>query len=127
MEGTGGAVPANGRFSTVMRSDYAEAIANKGSLVGKNEFWVTATDDMAGITTRQGAAERLTLLDKNGALRTEGNAILNFELNDYTGIASPFNRNNAGFKPGGLTGGGAREWILPGNIKIINPSITYLK
>lgn len=109
-----------------MGSDYAEAIANKGALVGKNEFWLTAADDMSGITTTQGAAEKLILIDSNGALRTNGDAILSFELGATNGIASPVNRINSGFVQGGLTGGGAREWILPGGTQILNPSITYL-
>ncbi len=119
-------LPANGKFSTVMSSDYAEAIANKGALVGKDEFWVTAADDMSGISSAQDAAERLTLIDSNGALRTNGNAILNFELNGTSGISSPINRINSGFVQGGLTGGGAREWILAGGTQILNTTITYL-
>ena len=120
-------LPDNGVFSTVMKREYAEAIADKGTLAGKNEFWITAADDMSGITTRQGAAERLALVNKSGQLRTESDAILSFKLNDYSGMASPFNRNNPGFIPGGLTGGGAREWVIPGGTNIINPTITYLK
>ena len=119
-------LPANGRFSTVMPSGYAEAIAKEGALVGKSEFWITAADDMMGITTRTGAAQRLTLINKDGTLRTNGNAILNFELSNIGGIASPINRENAGFLLGGLTRGGAREWVLPGNTRIINLTITYL-
>lgn len=58
-------IPQNGRFATVMPKKYAEQILKgQGSLSGGSEAWVTAADDLKGISTVEEAAKRLTLIDE---------------------------------------------------------------
>jgi RHS repeat-associated protein len=80
------------------------------------EALVTAADDIAGTATSQALASRLTLLDSTGTLRQGPFAIIEFDA-PASGLASPVFRNNPGFIQGGVTGGGAREFVLP-NIPI---------
>ena len=120
--------PTNGKFASVMPSKFAEQlIKGEGKLSGGSEAWITAADDLKGINTIKGAANRLTLVDEAGNLRLQGNAVIEFELKDMSGIASPYNRLNPGFINGGRTGGGAREWVIPSDAQIINAKIRYLE
>jgi hypothetical protein len=110
-----------------MPSKFAEQLAKgEGNLSGGSEAWVTAADDLKGLNTVEGVANKLTLVDENGALRLQGNAVVEFQVKDVSGIASPYNRANAGFVNGGKTGGGAREWLFPSDIQIYNVKIRYL-
>jgi RHS repeat-associated protein len=79
---------------------------------GAKEAWVTAADDLVGITTSRGLAERLTLLDKAGNLISGPRAIIEFDA-VTKGLASPVFRNTPGFAGFGRTAGGAREFVLP--------------
>ena len=60
----------------------------------------------------QGLANRLTLLDKAGNLRRGPFAVIEFNT-PARGLASPVFRDTPGFIQGGLTRGGAREFVLP--------------
>jgi RHS repeat-associated protein len=79
---------------------------------GAADVFVTAASDIRGITTSQGLANRLTLLDNAGNLRQGPFGVIEFNT-PASGVASPVFRNNPGFVQGGLTGGGAREFVLP--------------
>ncbi|NJK91115.1 MAG: hypothetical protein HC904_04345 [Blastochloris sp.] len=79
---------------------------------GIADVFVTAASDIRGITTSQGLASRLTLLDNAGNLRQGPFGVIEFST-PASGVASPVFRNNPGFMQGGLTGGGAREFVLP--------------
>ena len=79
---------------------------------GAADVFVTAASDIRGITTSQGLANRLTLLDNAGNLRQGPFGVIEFST-PASGIASPVFRSNPGFIQGGLTGGGAREFVLP--------------
>jgi RHS repeat-associated protein len=79
---------------------------------GAADVFVTAANDIRGITTSQGLANRLTLLDNAGNLRQGPFAVIQFDT-PASGLASPVFRNNPGFIQGGLSGGGAREFVLP--------------
>lgn len=79
---------------------------------GANDVFVTAASDIRGITTSQGLANRLTLLDNAGNLRQGPFGVIEFNT-PASGVASPVFRNNPGFIQGGMTGGGAREFVLP--------------
>ena len=88
--------------------------ANSPTLGGSSaaDVFVTAADDISGITTSQGLANRLTLLDNAGNLRRGPFAVFEFDT-PANGLGSPIFRNNTGFIQGGFTGGGAREFVLP--------------
>jgi len=80
--------------------------------LGAEDVFVTAANDIRGITTSQGLANRLTMLDNAGNLRQGPFGVIQFDT-PSRGIASPVFRSNPGFIQGGLTGGGAREFVLP--------------
>lgn len=84
------------------------------------EAFVTAADDIKGITNSTDLAKRLTLVDNAGNLRTGPFSIIEFDT-PVAGIASPVFRDNPGFIHGGLTAGGAREFVLP-NLRITSLS-----
>jgi RHS repeat-associated protein len=113
-------LPADGRYARVVPARYAEDFATgKGTLGGSGEVFVTAAEDVAGVTTPTGAAERLALYrDPAGSqLNTRGDVVVEFTLQDpgRAGIASPIETSpprDYGFVHGGRTGGGAREWVV---------------
>ncbi|QVK18249.1 hypothetical protein KHQ81_00590 [Mycoplasmatota bacterium] len=111
-----------------MPAEYADdLLKGTGKLSGGPEAFITAADDLAGINTIEGAAKRLTLLEPSGALRLDGNAIVEFRLKSVKGIRSPYNRTYPGFINGGLTGGGAREWIVDSGVQIYDVTVRYLR
>lgn len=57
----------------------------------------------------------------------DADAIAEFRLLTTSGIASPVNRTNQGFVGGGLTAGGAREWVVPSTAKFEIVAIRYLR
>lgn len=79
---------------------------------GAGRVFVTAADDIQGITTSQGLAHRLTLLDDAGKLREGPFSVTAFDT-PAEGLGVPAFRSNPGFVQGGFTGGGAREFDLP--------------
>jgi hypothetical protein len=79
------------------------------------DVFVTAADDIAGITSAAGIAERLTLVDEAGNVIPGARAIIEFDT--PLGLASPVFRTNPGFVGRGLTAGGAREFVPP-NLRI---------
>ena len=79
---------------------------------GAGRVFVTAADDIEGITTSQGLAQRLTLLDDAGKLRQGPFSVTAFDT-PAEGLGVPVFRSNPGFVQGGFTGGGAREFDLP--------------
>jgi RHS repeat-associated protein len=79
---------------------------------GSDRVFVTAAEDIEGITTSQGIAERLTLLDDAGKLREGPFSVSTFDTPEE-GLGTPVFRTNPGFVQGGLTQGGAREFDLP--------------
>jgi hypothetical protein len=83
---------------------------------GATEVWVTAAEDLAGITTSEGLAQRLTLVDSAGALIPGPRAVTEFDAVTES-LASPVLRDAPGFVGRGFTSGGAREFILP-NLEI---------
>jgi hypothetical protein len=72
---------------------------------GAKDVFVTAADDIAGLNARQ-LAERLSIP------YSETFTVIIFPA-PAEGIASPVFRANVGFMQGGLTRGGAREWVIP--------------
>ena len=83
---------------------------------GSSEAFVTAADDIAGITNSRALAERLTLVDDAGELIPGPRAVIEFDT-PASGIASPISRTNPGFAGRGKTRGGAREFTMP-NAKV---------
>ena len=69
------------------------------------DVFVTAAEDIAGLNPAQ-ISERLTVP------ASEQFTIYEFAT-PAEGLASPILRLNEGFVGGGLTGGGAREFVLP--------------
>jgi RHS repeat-associated protein len=78
---------------------------------GAGDAFVTAADDIAGIGSSGGLAQRLTLVDKAGNMVPGARAIIEFDT--PLGLASPVFRTNPGFIGRGFTSGGAREFVLP--------------
>jgi hypothetical protein len=112
-------LPANGVFSRVMPEKFAKLLEKgESNLSAGSEAWISAADDLKGIETVKAAAQRLTLVNRNGGLRLDANAIVDLRLKTNSGIASPINRLDSGFVGGGRTAGGAREWIIPSNAEI---------
>ena len=102
--------PIPERMARVVPAEYA----NGSRLAAPNasEAWVTAADDLAGINTSQGLAQRLTLVDESGNLIPGSRAVIEFDA-PASGIASPINRSTPGFVGRGQTAGGAREFVIP--------------
>lgn len=71
---------------------------------GRQDVFVTAADDIAGMTPAQ-ISERLTIPGSN--------TFTVIEFDTPSGIASPVFRSDPGFTGGGRTLGGAREFVLP--------------
>jgi len=94
-----------------MPAKYANAAETLGPS-GADDVFVTAADDIAGITSSQELATRLTLLDKTGNPVRGPFAVLEFDT-PSVGVASPVFRNNPGFVGMGKTSGGAREFVIP--------------
>ena len=117
---TSNPLPNNDTFARVMPSRYAEAFASgKGNIGGGTEVFVTSVDDLAGITTKSGIQQKLSLFtDYEGKTpNLSGDAMVTFKVKDLNGIGlrSPIETNPArgyGFVHGGKTAGGAREWLL---------------
>jgi RHS repeat-associated protein len=98
------------RLSRVVDLEYLNA--SRLGAPRASEVFVAATDDLAGITTSRGLAQRLTLLDEAGNLRQGPFGVIDFNT-PAVGLASPVFRTNPGFLQGGFTRGGAREFSLP--------------
>ncbi len=116
-------IPVDRIFARAMPEKFAKQIQEgKALLSPQADSWVTAAEDLKGITSIEEVAKKLTLVEKDGALRLKSNAIVEFRLKNPSGIASPINRLDPGFIGGGKTLGGAREYIIPSNaeIEIIN-------
>jgi RHS repeat-associated protein len=79
---------------------------------GASDVFVVAADDIAGISRSSDLAQRLSLVDSAGNLRQGPFAIIEFDT-PASELASPVFRSNPGFVPGGRTGGGAREFVIP--------------
>jgi len=101
--------PVPSRLSRVVDLEHLNASRLGAPRAG--EVFVTATDDLAGITTSRGLAERLTLLDEAGNFRQGPFGVIDFDA-PATGLASPVFRQNPGFIHGGRTQGLAREFSL---------------
>lgn len=78
---------------------------------GAGPVFVTAAEDIEGISTSQGLAERLTLLDDAWKLREGPFAVTTFDT-PAEGLGVPVFRTKPGFVRGGFTQGGAREFDL---------------
>lgn len=68
-------------------------------------MFVTAADDIASLNASQ-SAQRL------GIPPSRTFTVIEFET-PAGGLASPVFRNNPGFVGGGVTNGGAREFVMP--------------
>jgi hypothetical protein len=79
---------------------------------GASRVFVTAADDIDGITSSQELADRLTLVDSSGKAVQGPFAVTTFDT-PSEGLGVPVFRSNPGFVQGGYTQGGAREFDLP--------------
>ena len=95
-------IPGNGPFPTL-------------GLPGSNDVFVTAADDIAGLSAKQ-LSKRLTI-DSSDTF-----TVIKFPT-PSSGIASPVNRLDKGFIGGGRTAGGAREFVIP-NQRVPSGAIT---
>ncbi|MFC3197287.1 polymorphic toxin type 10 domain-containing protein [Parapedobacter deserti] len=87
------------------------AEVNSGTLgaPGATDVFVTAADDIAGLSASQ-IANRLTIPNS-----TSGFRIIEFST-PRIGLSSPINRTNPGFVGFGRTAGGAREFTIPNQV-----------
>jgi hypothetical protein len=113
MAATGVANPVPNRMARVVSLSEGLELSDISTLAHPADQYafVTAADDIAGITTSRGLAERLTLVDDTGALIEGPYAVFEFDT-PASGIASPVFRTDPGFIPGRLTKGGAREFSI---------------
>ena len=72
---------------------------------GRTDVFVTAADDIAGLSPAQ-IAERLTIPQSSSF------TVIEFPT-PAQGLASPILRTDPGFVGRGFTAGGAREFVLP--------------
>lgn len=98
--GSANAVP--GRVARVIPGDVNPTTLGRP---GSGDVFVTAADDIAGMTPAQ-IAERLTIPDSRSF------TVIEFPT-PAEGLASPVLRSNPGFVGGGRTAGGAREFVIP--------------
>jgi hypothetical protein len=84
--------------------------------LGNEQAFVTAADDIAGITDSTTLAQRLSLTDASGASLKGPFAVLEFDT-PQVGVSSPIFQVASGYYSGfvgnGLTAGGAREFLIP--------------
>ena len=90
---------------TVARVTSGTTVRNTIGRPGDKDVFVTAADDIAGLNAPQ-LAQRLSIPVKNRY------TVIEFPT-PLEGLASPVFRTNPGFVGGGLTGGGAREFVIP--------------
>jgi hypothetical protein len=121
-------LPEDGLFARVMPQVFADAFAaGSGRLASGSEVFVTAAKDLDGVLTPAEAQRRLALFSDYAGTQPNvtGDAIVKFRLRDprlvrlhapsknitdpQTGRRIP---RGYGFKYGGRTGGGAREWVM---------------
>jgi len=90
---------------TLARVIPGEVNATTLGRAGVDDVFVTAADDIAGMTPAQ-IAERLTIP------QSQSFTVIEFAT-PAEGLASPVLRSNPGFVGRGLTAGGAREFVIP--------------
>jgi putative RNase toxin 10 of polymorphic toxin system len=91
-------------------SELARVVAGSKPLTtlgreGADDVFVVAADDIAGMNAAQ-LAQRLTVP------ASDTFTVIRFPT-PASGVASPLFRTNPGFLQGGLTRGGAREFVIP--------------
>lgn len=94
----------------VIDLDLLEGGAERIASARDERAFVTAAEDVAGVRTARELAERLTLLNREGSLRTGPFALLEFET--PSGIASALRSDKFGFIGSGRTAGGIREFLI---------------
>lgn len=97
----GGGIP--GRLARVIPGDVTPTALGRP---GPADVFVTAADDIAGMTSPAQIAERLTIP------QSKSFTVIEFAT-PAEGLASPVFRTNPGFIGGGRTAGGAREFVVP--------------
>jgi len=114
LQGSGITNPVPRRMARVVSLRGGRELSDISTLgpPGAQEAFVTAADDIAGITTSRGLAERLKMIDKAGNLIEGPFVVFEFDA-PVSGVASPVFRSNLGFVGHGLTAGGAREFVIP--------------
>ena len=120
-------VPSNELFARVMPKAFAERFAaGTGRLGGGSEVFITAADDLSDVRTAEDAQKRLALFLDFEATKPNllGDTIVRFKLRDPSRVnlrvpspsvldtAGQSSPRGYGYKAGGRTGGGAREWVI---------------
>jgi hypothetical protein len=128
-------LPENGLFSRVISAEhYAAWVEGKAPLGGKDGMWITAADDLKGISTSSGVQQRLSLFDDYaGTTPRQGQMVrIDFKLDNpsTSGISSPIQtvpERGYGFIGGGQTGGESREWLIDSSSNINVVGIEFIK
>ncbi len=109
LEATAAAIDAQ-TVSNAVPQTLARVIPGSGPFKtlgpGVSDVFVTAAEDIRGITSTQQLAQRLAIP------HSDTFTVVEFPT-PAEGVASPINRSNPGFVGGGRTGGGAREFVVP--------------
>jgi hypothetical protein len=89
----------------------ARVVAGEGTVStlgrpGVSDVFVAAAEDIQGLNAAQ-LAERLSIPPSDVF------TVIEFPTADVASIASPINRDNPAFVPGGRTAGGVREFVIP--------------
>jgi len=99
------ATVANPVPSTVARVVPGSTVPSTLGRAGASDVFVTAADDIVGMNAAQ-IQQRLSISP------SPTYTVIEFPT-PSSGLASPVNRLDPGFVGGGVTGGGAREFVLP--------------
>ncbi len=94
--------PVPSRLARVIPGDVSPTTLGRPESV---DVFVTAADDIAGLNPNQ-------IADRLGIPPSRSFTIIEFAT-PVEGVASPISRSNPGFVGGGLTVGGAREFVIP--------------
>jgi len=134
-------MPSDNLFARVMSNEYLEALLNStGKLANGEEAFITAAEDLIGLTRSEEIAQRLSLFsDIEGTILKDlgDSSIVHFRFVDQPVLAFPvdFLANPPriyGWIFTGSTQGGAREWIIDsqaainGLIEIVGTPIKIL-
>lgn len=128
-------IPSDGWFARVVPKDMADSIRSGVlRLSESHETFVTAYEDISKFMYREKLAVRLSLFDDLAGTEVRNlseHTVIRFKFVDdfYETLSSPINNlkdvRKYGFVHGGLTQGGAREWLI--DSKVIRDKIADVR
>jgi len=119
----GAAFPTDGWFARVLPRDVAQRLVEGSRLSKEDMAFVTAAEDLRGIDSKSGIAERLSLFENPEATKLKAlkdDVVVEFKFASPKDPVLSTPIGNAGewgngWIPGGFTRGEAREWLVDSN------------